>query len=66
MHQVYLDSKVTNEDLTRILSALEEIDILVVAEGAQAAGFTDAYAALNTAFGVPGEYDVDWTNLAIA
>ncbi len=34
--------------------------IKVVAEAAQTATFTDAYDALNTAFGIPGEYD-PWT-----
>lgn len=33
------------------------IRIKVLAEAAQAATFTDAYDALNTAFGVPGSYD---------
>ena len=57
MHQVYLDSKVTNADIERINAALDENwEIKVVAEGTQAAGFDDAYAALNTAFGVPGTY----------
>ena len=58
MHQVYLDSKVTNADITKIKEALgENWEIKVIAEGTQAAGFTDAYAALNTAFGVPGTYN---------
>lgn len=62
MHQVYLDSGVTNEDIEELIEALgENWQILVVAEGAQEAGFADAYAALNTAFGVPGAYDVDWS-----
>ncbi|MBP3941256.1 MAG: hypothetical protein J6D00_07185 [Christensenellaceae bacterium] len=56
MSQVYLDSKVTNEDVTRLKAALgEEWKIYVVAEGAQAAGFNDAYEALNEAFGDPAE-----------
>lgn len=58
MHQVYLDSKVTNADITKIKEALgDNWEIKVVAEGAQAAGFADAYAALNAGFGVPGTYD---------
>lgn len=62
MNQVYLDSGVTNEDIEELIEALgENWQILVVAEGAQEAGFDDAYAALNTAFGVPGTYDVDWS-----
>ncbi len=61
MKQVYLDSKVTNEDITRINEALGTTwEIKVVAEGAQAEGFDDAYAALNAAFGVPGSYDIAW------
>ena len=31
--------------------------VKVIAEGAQAAGFANAYAALNTAFGTPGTYN---------
>lgn len=62
MHQVYLDSKVTNDDLVKINETLKnKIEIKVVAEGAQAAGFDNAYDALNTAFGVPGKYTVDWS-----
>ena len=58
MHQVYLDSKVTNEDVEKINKALNNnIQIKVIAEGAQAAGFDNAYAALNAAFGVPGTYN---------
>lgn len=57
MHQVYLDSKVTNSDITKIKETLgDKWEIKVVAEGTQAAGFDDAYAALNAAFGVPGTY----------
>ena len=60
MHQVYLDSKVTNADVEKINETLDKNwKILVVAEGTQAAGFEDAYSALNTAFGVPGSYNVD-------
>lgn len=62
MHQVYLDSKVSNEDVAKIKEELgEEWKILVAAEGAQAKGFDDAYAALNEAFGVPGDdYEIEW------
>lgn len=61
IHQVYLDSKVTNEDITKLKNAIgEKWYIYVAAEGAQAAGFENAYDALNTAFGVPGAYSVDW------
>ena len=62
MHQVYLDSKVTNDDLKAIDKVLgSEWHIHVIAEGTQAEGFNDAYEALNAAFGVPGKYTVDWT-----
>ena len=65
MEQVYLDSKVTNEDVTKIKAALgNEWKILVAAEGAQEAGFENAYDALNTAFGVPGSYTIDWATVA--
>lgn len=58
MYQVYLDSRVTNADIEKINEALgANWEIKVVAEGAQAAGFADAYAALNTAFGAPNTYD---------
>lgn len=62
--QVYLDSKTSNEDITAIKQILgDEWKIAVVAEGTQADGFTNAYDALNTAFGVPGvDYTVDFAN----
>ena len=61
MTQVYLDSKVTNEDINSIKETLgDDWHIYVAAEGVQAAGFADAYTALNTAFGTPGSYDVEW------
>lgn len=61
MSQVYLDSEVTNEDITSIKEILgNEWKIYVVAEAGQADGFDDAYTALNTQFGVPGEYAVNF------
>lgn len=69
MSQVYLDKTVTNEDLAGLDNELggtnpDEFDgnwsIYVVAEGVQAAGFADAYEALNSAFGEPGSYTVKW------
>ena len=58
MFKVYLDKKVTNEQVTGIKAVLgENWKIPVVAEGAQAAGFDNAYDALNTAFGTPGSYN---------
>lgn len=62
MHQVYLDKNTSNEAITSYIETLgADWHILVVAEGAQAAGFTNAYEALNTAFGVPGSYTVDFS-----
>ena len=68
--QVYLDKYADTDDgetytapanidyRTKALSSnLNNYKIYVIAEGAQAAGFDDAYTALNTAFGVPGTYD---------
>ena len=62
MHQVYLDASVTNQDISDINKVLgvDNWQILVVAEGVQAQGFDDAYTALNTAFGAPGSYTIDW------
>ena len=62
MHQVYLDSRTSNEAIDSYIKTLgENWHILVVAEGTQTAGFENAYDALNTAFGVPGSYIVDFS-----
>ena len=53
INKVYLDTAVTNEQMTGIIDELGEIKVLVFAEGGQEAGFTDAYTALNTQFGDP-------------
>lgn len=67
IHQVYLDGKVTNSDIAKINEQLGTTwKMYVAAEGCQAAGFSDAYAALNTAFGTPGAYTVDWTAVTAA
>ncbi len=61
MHQVYLDSRVTNEVILNVKDKLgENWHMYVAAEGVQADGFDDAYSALNTAFGIPGQYSIDW------
>ena len=39
----------------------KNFNILVAAEGTQEEGFENAYDALNTAFGKPGTYTVNWT-----
>lgn len=65
MHQVYLDTRVTSDDYAKLIEALgENWHMYVVAEGTQADGFENAYDALNTAFGKPGTYTVDWTVVA--
>ena len=69
MKQVYLDSKVTNEDITEIKETLgDDWYIYVAAEGTQADGFNDAYEALNTAFGNPTDSTytstIDWATVS--
>ena len=69
MSQVYLDSKVTNEDITKIKDELgDNWYIYVAAEGTQAEGFNDAYEALNTAFGNPTDTTytskIDWQTVS--
>ena len=61
--KVYLDTGVTNEMMNGIIKELGKTPkILVVAEGAQEAGFEGKpYEALNTQFGVPGTYN-PWAN----
>lgn len=62
MHQVYLDSNTSNEAIKSYIETLgANWQIKVLAEGTQSAGFDNAYDALNTAFGVPGTYTVDWS-----
>lgn len=58
MSQVYLDKKVTSADAAKINEQLgTDWKILVAAEGAQTAGFGDAFESLNAAFGTPGTYN---------
>lgn len=65
MHQVYLDKNTSNEAIASYIETLgANWHILVVAEGTQAEGFANAYEALNTAFGVPGAYTVDFSGAA--
>lgn len=75
INQVYLDSKVTNDDIAKIKAGDTNVKglgenwhIYVAAEGAQAAGFENAYDALNTAFGNPGDSDytslIDWKTVS--
>lgn len=69
MSQVYLDSKTSNEDITKIKGTLgDNWYIYVAAEGTQAEGFDDAYTALNTAFGNPTDSTytskIDWKTVS--
>lgn len=55
MHQVYLYKDVTNDDIKKADETLKgNWNIYVFAEGCQTDGFTDAFDALNEAFGTPG------------
>ena len=61
MHQVYMDSKTTAEDIDKAKAVLgEQWNVLVLAEGTQADGFTDAFTALNASFGVPSAENNPW------
>ena len=65
MHQVYMDSKATAEDIAKVNEVLgERWNILVLAEGAQADGFTDAFTALNASFGAPSAQNNPWVAAA--
>lgn len=55
MHQVYLYKDATNADIEKADETLKgNWNIYVFAEGCQTDGFTDAFDALNEAFGTPG------------
>ena len=61
MNQVYLDKKVSSADMEKLQAALgTSWNIEVKAEGAQVAGFENAYDALNTSFGVPSSTNNPW------
>ncbi len=65
MHHVYMDSKTTTEDINKANEVLgKQWNILVFAEGTQADGFTDAFTALNTSFGVPSAENNPWVATA--
>lgn len=66
--QVYLNSNVTNEDVASLKQIIgDEWKIYVAAEAIQAAGFDNAYDALNTGFGTPTatgyEIKVNWAGI---
>lgn len=61
IYKVFMDTKVTSEMLAEMNEALGgNWSVKVIAEGVQAASFNDAYTALNSSFGVPGTYDIEW------
>lgn len=67
LSQVYLKSAATNEDC----EALDgndngTLDILVLSQAAQTAGFADAQTALDTAFGTSEENAAEWFGGVIA
>ena len=64
---VYMDPSITQDDIAAWNTQYGEGEwnkIYVAAEAVQADGFDDAITALDTAFGVPGTYDVDFTAAA--
>lgn len=65
MHQVYMEQTATQEDMAKVAQELGTTwNMVIVAEGVQSEGFDDAFTALNAAFGVPGEYSVEWPQVA--
>ena len=63
MHQVYLYKDVTNADIEKANETLNgNWNILVLAEGTQTEGFTDAFTALNASFGTPSASANPWNN----
>lgn len=55
---VTLDPSATNEDVAAFNDS--GLNIIIIAEGAQAAGFDNAYDALNAAFGTPSAAENPW------
>jgi len=61
MTQVYLDKKVSSADMEKLQAELgTSWNIEVKAEGAQVAGFENAYDALNMSFGIPTTDQNPW------
>lgn len=60
--EVFMPAETTNEDINYWNTNYPNWkNVYVVAEAVQADGFDDAFTALNTAFGEPGSYEVDFT-----
>ena len=65
--QVYIHSKATNEDMEAIDGNDNGVlDILVLSQAVQVAGFEDAKTALDTAFGTSSEKAAEWFGGVIA
>ena len=63
LSQVYIKSKATNEDMEKLDgNGNGTLDILVISQAVQAAGFADAKTALDTAFGKSSEKAAEWFN----
>lgn len=61
LSQVYLKSVATNEDMVAIDgNGNGTLDILVLSQAVQAAGFENAQTALDTAFGTSAENAAEW------
>lgn len=61
LSQVYLKSVATNEDMVKLDgNGNGTLDILVLSQAVQAAGFADAKTALDTAFGKSSEKAAEW------
>lgn len=65
INKVYMDTGVTQQMWDEIQKVLgdEDVKIWVAVEGVQVDTFTDAFNALNTAFGIPGTYEVNWEDV---
>ena len=61
LSQVYIQSRATNEDMEKLDgNGNGTLDILVLSQAVQAAGFADAKTALDTAFGKSSEKAAEW------
>ena len=67
LSQVYISSAATNEDMVKLDgNGNSTLDILVLSQAVQAAGFADAKTALDTAFGKSSEKAAEWFGGVIA
>ena len=61
LSQVYIKSAATNEDMVKLDgNGNGTLDILVISQAVQAAGFDNAQTALDTAFGKSSEKAAEW------